>query len=151
MWFRRENSLSTGTLANELRDAFMELSPRSQEAVQLPFTHILLFLVVSFLLAFPPIFGMLPLPPPIRATCPADPILLDLIIPIILGEQYNSRSCSLCSFLHPPVTSSLSPQHPVFRQQMRRRKVPAEWQQALLECNLLPESDFDLVLPFPDI
>jgi hypothetical protein len=30
-----------------------------------------------------------------------------LIILIILGEEYKSRSFSLCSFLHSPVTSSL--------------------------------------------
>jgi hypothetical protein len=30
-----------------------------------------------------------------------------LIILIILGEVYKSRSSSLCSFFHPPVTSSL--------------------------------------------
>jgi hypothetical protein len=30
-----------------------------------------------------------------------------LIILIILGEEYKSRSSSLCSFLHSPVTSSL--------------------------------------------
>jgi hypothetical protein len=34
-------------------------------------------------------------------------IIVDLIILIIFGEQYKSRSSSLCSFLHPPVTSSL--------------------------------------------
>jgi hypothetical protein len=29
-----------------------------------------------------------------------------LIILIILGEEYKSRSSSLCNFLHPPVISS---------------------------------------------
>jgi hypothetical protein len=38
---------------------------------------------------------------PIRSKRPAHLILLDLIILIILGEEYKSRSCSLCSFLHP--------------------------------------------------
>ena len=43
---------------------------------------------------------------PIRTTCPAQPILLDLITRTILGEQYRSLSSSLCSFLHASVTSS---------------------------------------------
>ena len=48
-----------------------------------------------------------PLLSPIRATCLAYLILLDLITRKILCEQYRSFSSSLCSFLHFPVTSSL--------------------------------------------
>ena len=48
-----------------------------------------------------------PLPSPIRATCPAHPILLDFITRTILSVRYRSPSYSLCSFLHSPVTSSL--------------------------------------------
>ena len=47
-----------------------------------------------------------PLLSPIRATCPTHLILLDFILRTILGEQYRSLSCSFCSFLHSPVTSS---------------------------------------------
>jgi len=45
-------------------------------------------------------------PRPIRATCPAHSILLDLITRIILSERYRSQSPSLCSLLHCPVTLS---------------------------------------------
>jgi hypothetical protein len=44
---------------------------------------------------------------PIRATCPAHLINLDLTTRKILVEDYRSLSYSLCSFLHSPVTSSL--------------------------------------------
>jgi hypothetical protein len=43
---------------------------------------------------------------PIRATWPAHLILLDLTTRTIFGKEYRSFSCSLCNFLHSPVTSS---------------------------------------------
>jgi hypothetical protein len=61
----------------------------------------LVFWVVSFLLLFPPVSSF-----PIRATFSDHLNLLNLITVMIVGEEWKSRSSSLCSFLHPPVTSS---------------------------------------------
>jgi hypothetical protein len=44
---------------------------------------------------------------PIRTTCPAH-LILNLIILIILEEEYKLCSSSLCSFLHLPITPSFS-------------------------------------------
>ena len=57
-------------------------------------------------LRFPPQDPIHPLSSPIRATCPANPILLDFITRTILGEEYKSFSSSW-HLLHSPVTSSL--------------------------------------------
>jgi hypothetical protein len=46
-------------------------------------------------------------PLPMRTTCPAHLILLDLINWTVLGEEHKSLSFSLCSFLHSSVNSSL--------------------------------------------
>ena len=43
---------------------------------------------------------------PILPTCPANLVRLDFIARKILDEVYRSLSCSICSFLHSPVTSS---------------------------------------------
>jgi hypothetical protein len=80
-------------------------SPRS--ILIYPPTYVLVFLLVSFPLAFPPIIYTHSSSPPFRATWPAYFILLDLIILIMLGKEYKLRSSSLCNFLYSPVTSSL--------------------------------------------
>ena len=48
-----------------------------------------------------------PLLSPKRATCPSHLIFLRFITRTLLGEEYNSLSSSLCSFLHYFVNSSL--------------------------------------------
>ena len=71
-------------------------------------SHLRLVLPVGL---FPSVFPtnnlFTPLHSPMRATCPAHLILLDLINRTVLDEHYRSLSSSLCSFLHSPVTSSL--------------------------------------------
>jgi hypothetical protein len=66
----------------------------------------LVFLVVSFLPAFPP---MSYTHSSFTHSCymPSHFILLDLSFQIILGEEYKLWTCSLYRFLQPPVTSTL--------------------------------------------
>jgi hypothetical protein len=61
-------------------------------------TYALVFPVVSFHLAFQPIFYK-HFSSPIRATCPTHLTIIDLIIIIILGREYKLWSSLLSSFL----------------------------------------------------
>ena len=64
------------------------------------------FLKWTFYLMFSPTYLYTPLLFPVRSTCPANLILLDLINLTKFGEQYRPLSSSLCSFFHSPVTTS---------------------------------------------
>jgi hypothetical protein len=69
-------------------------------------TYSFVFLVVPFPLAFLPVTYTLSCSP-FALHGYTHLILLDLIILILLDEEYKLCSSSLCSFLHPPVTPSL--------------------------------------------
>jgi hypothetical protein len=84
-----------------------------------PLTYVLVFLVVSFLLAFLPVIYMRSSSPN-RVTCPFHLILLDWFILIILSEKYKSWSFTLCSVLKSSrhlisLLFKYSSQHPVLK------------------------------------
>jgi hypothetical protein len=92
--------------------------PISWRSILILSCHLRLGLPSDLLSGLPTTFLYAPVLSPIRATCPAHLILLDLITRIIFSEKYRSLSSSLCSFLHSTVALShfrpkYLPQHPI--------------------------------------
>ena len=76
--------------------------PTSWRSILILSSHLRLGLPsVFFPIGFPTKTLNTPLLSPLRATCPAHLILLDLITRTIYGEQYRSLRSSLCSYLLP--------------------------------------------------
>jgi hypothetical protein len=93
----------------------------------------LVFLVVSFLLTFPPITCELFFTP-IYATSPAHLILLDLVVLILLGEEYKLWSSLLCIF------STLLSLHPMSVQMFL--STPCSWTPSVHTPPLILETKF---------
>jgi hypothetical protein len=87
---------------------YMPTHPTSWRSIVILSSHLrLVFPSSIFPSGFPTKTLYAPLLSPKRATCPVH-LILDLITQTIFGEEYTSLSSSFCSFLHSPVTSSLS-------------------------------------------
>ena len=77
-----------------------------------------------------------PLSSPIRATCPAHLILLDIITRTILGEGYKSFSFSLCNLLHSPITSSFLSSNILFLGlEMFQKKIVGKFKHSFINSN----------------
>jgi hypothetical protein len=81
-------------------------NPISKSSILMISNHLCRVLSGLFPLGFPTSNLYTSIFSPIHITCPVHLNLLDLIILIILGEEYKSCRSSLCSYLHPPSTSS---------------------------------------------